>query len=101
MQMRHVGRSGLKVTTVGLGCNNLGWTIDQQASNSVVARALDLGVNLFDTADRYGRAAGDSEVVLGKALDPAVRDCAAQQVWCRAGQRTHAGQLAWLRHDSG
>jgi aryl-alcohol dehydrogenase-like predicted oxidoreductase len=68
MQMRHVGRSGLKVTTVGLGCNNFGWTIDQQASNSVVARALDLGVNLFDTADRYGTAAGDSETVLGKAL---------------------------------
>ena len=41
MQTRHIGRSGLKVTTVGLGCNNFGWKIDQQASNSVVAQALN------------------------------------------------------------
>src|SRR3984893_4918166 len=70
MQRRRVGHSGLKVTTVGLGCNNFGWKIDQQASNSVVAQALDLGINLFDTADRYGTKAGDSEIVLGKALGP-------------------------------
>jgi aryl-alcohol dehydrogenase-like predicted oxidoreductase len=70
MQIRHVGRSGLKVTTVGLGCNNFGWKIDQEASNSVVAQALDLGINLFDTADRYGTTAGESEIVLGKALGP-------------------------------
>src|SRR5215471_15316212 len=74
MQIRHVGRSGLKVTTVGLGCNNFGWRIDQQASNKVVARALDLGVSLFDTADRYGTTAGESEIVLGKALGPRRKD---------------------------
>jgi aryl-alcohol dehydrogenase-like predicted oxidoreductase len=68
MQTRHVGRSGLKVTTVGLGCNNFGWRIGQEESNRVVARAIDLGVTLFDTADRYGTAAGESEIVLGKAL---------------------------------
>jgi aryl-alcohol dehydrogenase-like predicted oxidoreductase len=55
---------------VGLGCNNFGWTIDQQASDRVVAQALDLGITLFDTADRYGTTAGDSEIVLGKALGP-------------------------------
>jgi len=70
MQTRRVGRSGLKVTTVGLGCNNFGWKIDQEASNSVVAQALELGINLFDTADRYGTTAGESEIVLGKALGP-------------------------------
>jgi aryl-alcohol dehydrogenase-like predicted oxidoreductase len=74
MQQRHVGRSGLKVTTVGLGCNNFGWKIDQQASNRVVTQALDLGINLFDTADRYGTAAGDSEIALGKALGPRRKD---------------------------
>ena len=74
MQTRHVGRSGLKVSTIGLGCNNFGWKIDQPASDRVVARALDLGVTLFDTADRYGTAAGDSEVVLGKALGPHRKD---------------------------
>lgn len=68
MDRRQIGSSGLRVTPVGLGCNNFGWTIGQQESNEVVARALDLGVNLFDTADRYGATGGDSEVVLGKAL---------------------------------
>ena len=70
MQTRHVGCSGLKVASIGLGCNNFGWKIDQEASNSVVAQALDLGINLFDTADRYGTTAGESEIVLGKALGP-------------------------------
>jgi aryl-alcohol dehydrogenase-like predicted oxidoreductase len=68
MEKRQIGRSGLRVSSVGLGCNNFGWTIDQAASNEVVARALDVGVNFFDTADRYGTAGGDSEIVLGKAL---------------------------------
>lgn len=74
MEKRQIGRSGLRVTTVGLGCNNFGWTIDQQASNAVVARALDLGINFFDTADRYGTAGGDSEIVLGKALGARRKD---------------------------
>lgn len=74
MQKRQIGRSGLRVTTVGLGCNNFGWTIGQEASNEVVAKALDLGINLFDTADRYGTAGGDSEIVLGKALGARRKD---------------------------
>jgi aryl-alcohol dehydrogenase-like predicted oxidoreductase len=68
MEKRQIGKSGLRVTSVGLGCNNFGWTIDQAASNEVVAKALDLGINFFDTADRYGTKGGDSEIVLGKAL---------------------------------
>jgi aryl-alcohol dehydrogenase-like predicted oxidoreductase len=68
MEKRQIGRSGLRATTVGLGCNNFGWSIDQAASNLVVAKALDSGITLFDTADRYGVAGGDSETVLGKAL---------------------------------
>ena len=74
MQMRQIGRSGLRVSTIGLGGNNFGWRIGQEASNSVVAKALDLGVTLFDTADRYGTNAGDSEVVLGKALGERRKD---------------------------
>lgn len=74
MEMRQVGRSGLRVTTVGLGCNNFGWKIDQEASNRVVATALDLGINLFDTADRYGTVGGDSEIALGKALGARRKD---------------------------
>jgi aryl-alcohol dehydrogenase-like predicted oxidoreductase len=64
MEQREVGASGLKVSAIGLGCNNFGWIIDAEASNKVIARALDLGITFFDTADMYG----ESEVVLGKAL---------------------------------
>jgi aryl-alcohol dehydrogenase-like predicted oxidoreductase len=74
MQKRQIGRSGLRVATVGLGCNNFGWKIDQEASNKVIARALDLGIDLFDTADCYGIKGGDSEIVLGKALGQRRKD---------------------------
>lgn len=68
MDKRQVGRSGLRVGKIGLGCNNFGWKIDEDASKRVVSKALDLGIDLFDTADRYGVTPGDSEIVLGKAL---------------------------------
>jgi aryl-alcohol dehydrogenase-like predicted oxidoreductase len=68
MQFRRIGNSGLRVSVIGLGGNNFGWKVDQQTSDSVVGKALDLGINFFDTADRYGTNAGDSEVALGKAL---------------------------------
>jgi aryl-alcohol dehydrogenase-like predicted oxidoreductase len=74
MQMRHIGSCGLRVSTVGLGGNNFGWKIDQEASNQVVAKALDLGITLIDTADRYGTRGGDSEIVLGKALGQRRKD---------------------------
>jgi len=74
MDQRQIGRSGLRVSTVGLGCNNFGWTIDQPASDKVVAKALDLGIKLFDTADRYGAVGGDSEIVLGRALGARRKD---------------------------
>lgn len=74
MQQRHIGRTGLRVSTVGLGGNNFGWKIDQEASNKVVSKALDLGITLFDTADRYGTQGGDSEIVLGKALGERRKD---------------------------
>jgi aryl-alcohol dehydrogenase-like predicted oxidoreductase len=70
MQQREIGRSGLKVSVVGLGCNNFGWMIDAEASNPVIARALEVGINFFDTADIYG----ESEVVLGKALGAKRKD---------------------------
>jgi aryl-alcohol dehydrogenase-like predicted oxidoreductase len=64
MEQREIGTSGLKVSAIGMGCNNFGWLIDADASNKVIARALDLGITFFDTADAYR----ESEVVLGKAL---------------------------------
>ena len=64
MQTRALGT--LRVTEVGVGCNNFGGRLDERATAAVVHGALDAGVNFFDTADIYG--ATQSEVLLGRAL---------------------------------
>lgn len=76
---RKIGRSGIEVSALGLGCWAIGgpfWTgdkphgwgsIDDNESIKAIQRAIDLGVNFFDTADVYG--AGHSETVLGQALE--------------------------------
>jgi|KBSSwiStaDraftv2_1062776.scaffolds.fasta_scaffold24213_4 aryl-alcohol dehydrogenase-like predicted oxidoreductase len=74
MKLRRVGDTGLRVSTVGLGCNNFGWTIDEKASQAVVDKALDLGVTLFDTADYYGTKPGEAETVLGRTLGARRKD---------------------------
>jgi len=66
MKVRRLGNSGLKVSVVGLGCNNFGMRIDAAQTQAVVDAALDAGVTLFDTADVYGGT--KSEEFLGKAL---------------------------------
>lgn len=68
MTYRQLGRSGLTVSTVGLGCNALGQTIAPDDVPAVVDAALDAGITLFDTADVYGGTPGQSEELLGKAL---------------------------------
>lgn len=67
MDFRNLGKSGLKVSVVGLGCNNFAMKCDAEQTRSVVHRALDEGVTFFDTADIYGNRGG-SEELLGKAL---------------------------------
>ncbi|MGH7985132.1 MAG: aldo/keto reductase [Candidatus Binataceae bacterium] len=67
MEFRNLGKSGLKVSLAGLGCNNFGMRIDKERSRAVVHRALDEGITLFDTADIYGNQGG-SEEMLGRAL---------------------------------
>jgi aryl-alcohol dehydrogenase-like predicted oxidoreductase len=67
MEYRYLGRSGLQVSVVGIGCNNFGGRIDADRSAAVVTKALDLGINFFDSADVYGR--GLSEEYLGRALN--------------------------------
>lgn len=72
--MRHtrLGRSGLTVSVVGLGCNNLGRpgtaTLEQAGTDAVVHAALDAGITFFDVADIYGAEPGLSEERLGRAL---------------------------------
>jgi aryl-alcohol dehydrogenase-like predicted oxidoreductase len=67
MEYKNLGRSGLKVSVVGLGCMNFGMMNDEAQSAEIVDKAIDLGVNLFDTADVYGER-GKSEEYLGRAL---------------------------------
>ena len=67
MEFRNLGNSGLKVSVVGLGCNNFGMKCDAEQTRAVVHKALDEGITLFDTADIYGNRGG-SEDLLGKAL---------------------------------
>ena len=67
VEQRNLGRSGLIVSAVGLGCNNFGGRIDYAATRAVVHKALDLGITFFDTSDTYGESGG-SEEQLGRAL---------------------------------
>jgi aryl-alcohol dehydrogenase-like predicted oxidoreductase len=73
MEMRNLGRSGLRVSLIGLGCNNFGGRIDLEATRLVVYRALDAGITLFDTADSYGNR-GHSESMLGESLGDRRKD---------------------------
>jgi aryl-alcohol dehydrogenase-like predicted oxidoreductase len=66
MKTRRLGASGLKVSEVGIGCNNFGMRIDAKGTDAVVGAAIDAGITLFDTADIYGGT--KSEEFLGKAL---------------------------------
>ncbi len=74
METRNVGASGLKVSSVGLGCNNFGGRCDLEASRAVIDKALDQGVTLLDTADVYGGSFGKSEEVMGEVLGARRKD---------------------------
>ena len=67
MDYKNLGRSGLQVSVVGLGCNNFGMRCDYDQSEKVVHAAIDAGITLFDTADVYG-GQGKSEEFLGRIL---------------------------------
>jgi 1-deoxyxylulose-5-phosphate synthase len=71
MDYVNLGRCGLKVSRIGLGCMSYGvkaraWRLGEADSRPFFRRALDLGITLFDTADMYGE--GESEEVTGRAL---------------------------------
>jgi aryl-alcohol dehydrogenase-like predicted oxidoreductase len=81
VEYRNLGRSGLQVSVVGLGCNNFGMRIDQDATTAVVDACFDAGVNFFDTADVYGNR-GLSEEFLGKALGDRRKDVIVATKFC-------------------
>ena len=74
MHYTTLGRSGLEVSRLALGCMSYGepargrhpWTLDEEASRPFIRRALELGINFFDTANEY--SAGSSEEIVGRAL---------------------------------
>jgi aryl-alcohol dehydrogenase-like predicted oxidoreductase len=78
MEYVPLGTSSLAVSQIALGCMSYGveartWHLDAAASRDFIRHALELGITMFDTADMYG--AGESEIVLGRALkDFARRD---------------------------
>ncbi len=73
MEIRNLGNSGLRVSLVGLGCNNFGRRLDTEGTRRVVYAAMDAGINLFDTADVYG-GLGGSESQLGEILGERRKD---------------------------
>jgi aryl-alcohol dehydrogenase-like predicted oxidoreductase len=73
MDIRNLGRSGLRVSLVGLGCNNFGWRLDLEGTRKVIHAALDAGITLFDTADAYGNRGG-SETLMGEVLGARRKD---------------------------
>ncbi len=97
MQLRRLGNSGLKVSAVGLGCNNFGLRIDAAQTRAVVDAALDAGINFFDTADIYG--ATESEVFLGQALGKRRKDVVVATKFGMAVQGDEArkgGSRRWI-----
>jgi 1-deoxyxylulose-5-phosphate synthase len=78
MEIRRLGSSGMKVTSICLGTMAFGRWIDEPASARVIDAAFDAGINFFDTADMYGKGMdtgsltdrGTSEEILGRLLGP-------------------------------
>ncbi|ATB48292.1 aldo/keto reductase [Corallococcus macrosporus] len=72
MKYTNLGRTGLRVSRLGLGCMSYGtptwrpWVLDEEAAQPFFRRAVELGINFFDTADMY--SLGVSEEVTGRAL---------------------------------
>ena len=68
MEYRNLGKAGVKVSAIGIGCNQFGGKVDAAGTKAVIHRALEEGINFFDTADVYGTPDGRSEEFVGAAL---------------------------------
>ncbi|MCI0439290.1 MAG: aldo/keto reductase [Chloroflexi bacterium] len=66
MEYRQLGNSGLQVSVIGLGTNNFGRRVDARGAELVINHAVDMGINMIDTANSY--SAGQSEEYIGRAI---------------------------------
>ena len=71
MQYRKLGNSGLDISTVGIGTNNFGRRMDLNATQKIIHKAIDLGINFFDTSNTYGNQL--SEEYIGKTITKDIR----------------------------
>ena len=104
MEYVKLGNTGLDVSPICLGCMSFGtaenwvhneWALDEKGSRTIIKKALDLGINFFDTANGY--AYGNSEEILGRALrDYANRDevVIATKVFIPMNRRPNGGGLS-------
>ena len=109
MNYAHLGKTGLKVSRICLGCMTFGgvtgeyeWTLDLEKSRPIIERAIDLGINFFDTADEY--SLGKSEQILGAVLDGRQQDenlIVATKVFQPVGDSPNSRglSLAHIRHQ--
>jgi aryl-alcohol dehydrogenase-like predicted oxidoreductase len=76
MEYTTLGNTGMEVSKICLGCNSFGdrheWMLDKEESHEIIERAIELGINFFDTANNY--SFGKSEEILGEALQEYDRD---------------------------
>lgn len=103
MEYTKLGKTGLDISRICLGCMGFGdserwthkWVLDEEASRPVIKKALELGINFFDTANIY--SLGASEEIVGKALkDFAKRDeiVLATKVWGKMREEPNGGGLS-------
>src|SRR3982750_1700960 len=101
MEFANLGSTGIKVSRICLGTMTYGssqwrpWILDEEASRPFIRRAIEAGINFFDTADMYSN--GASEEVVGRALrDYAKRDeiVIATKVFFPMGQGPNRGGLS-------
>jgi aryl-alcohol dehydrogenase-like predicted oxidoreductase len=100
MEYTTLGSTGMTVSRICLGCMSFGssdwreWVLEEEESREVIERAIDLGINFFDTANVYSQ--GESERVVGNVLADHDRDAqvVATKVYGRMGEDPNAAGLS-------
>jgi aryl-alcohol dehydrogenase-like predicted oxidoreductase len=82
MEYRLLGDTRLKIGAIGVGCMTFGWRADAEEASAIIAAALDVGINLFDTSVSSGRR--------GESLRQAERYPDCNEVWRTSDSRRHA-----------